>query len=213
MEMIGNGCFYGSGIKEMTLPRTLKGVGKDVFGRCYNLRAIRLEGDREADLAGVGVSCSVRIILPSVTFPGGASLEDLRQTKSVVIPDGVERVGAYWFRRSEVESVEIPASVREIGEEAFYGCSGLKQVVFAAGSRLESIGVRCFCSTGLERVVIPKEVGEIMGGAFYECRDLKEVAFEEASKLGRIGNRCFSETGIERISVPGSVETIWEKAF
>ena len=45
--------------------------------------------------------------------------------KNVVIPDGVERVGAYWFLGSGVENMEIPAGVREIGEYAFYNCRHL----------------------------------------------------------------------------------------
>ena len=38
----------------------------------------------------------------------------------------------------------IPASVREIGTEAFYGCKELEEVLFSEDSQLEIIGVRSF---------------------------------------------------------------------
>ena len=68
------------------------------------------------------------------TIVDGMRVWDLRKCKHVVIPEGTEKIGNYWFCDSEVESVEIPASVREIGAYAFYKCKSLKRVVFAEGS-------------------------------------------------------------------------------
>ena len=46
--------------------------------------------------------------------------------KNVVIPEGTERIGNCWFWGSEIKSVVVPVSVREIGADAFYGCKNLK---------------------------------------------------------------------------------------
>ena len=64
--------------------------------------------------------------------------------KDVVIPNGVKTIEDWWFKNSEIENVEIPASVREIEAEAFRDCSNLTPVTFAEGSRLEKIGAGCF---------------------------------------------------------------------
>ena len=48
----------------------------------------------------------------------------------MVIPEGVERVGNNWFCGSEVKSVTISVSVKEIGIGAFGKCKNLKEVVF-----------------------------------------------------------------------------------
>ena len=69
---------------------------------------------------------------------------DLRKQKDVVIPDGVEKIGSYWFWDTDVENVLVPASVRELGIDAFHGCEKLKSVTFAEGSRLETIRRGCF---------------------------------------------------------------------
>ena len=107
-----------------------------------------------------------------------AKLLDLRGCRHVVIPGGIEKVGKRWFWRSEIESVEIPTSAREIGADAFFKCKCLKSVVFAEDSKLEKIGAGCFSKTGIEKITVPKNVTEIKEGAFYQCRKLKEIVFE-----------------------------------
>ena len=48
-----------------------------------------------------------------------------------MFPDGVERIGCYWFANSDIESVQISVSVREIGREAFCECTRLREISFA----------------------------------------------------------------------------------
>ena len=57
---------------------------------------------------------------------GGQRLWDVRKLKHVAILGGTETIGTYWFYGSQIESVTISASVREIGEYAFCQCKYLK---------------------------------------------------------------------------------------
>ena len=75
---------------------------------------------------------------------GNVSLWDLRGLKEVVVPEGVTKIGDRWFSQAAVTKVFIPASVREIGTEAFYGCKELEEMLFPEDSQLEIIGVRSF---------------------------------------------------------------------
>ena len=63
----------------------------------------------------------------------------------------------------------IPASVKEIGTDAFCYCMQLKCVTFADGSRLEKLGECWFANTGLEKIVIPKGVKELQKSVFSDC--------------------------------------------
>lgn len=65
---------------------------------------------------------------------GNEKVWDLRNFKQVVIPAGIERIGNHWFWGSEIESITIPVSVKEIGTDAFCNCKKLKGVAFAEGS-------------------------------------------------------------------------------
>ena len=127
----------------------------------------------------------------------------------MVIPEGMKIIGNHWFCGSEIASVEIPASVREIWVDAFFICKKLKSVVFAEGSQLEKIGSGSFCHTGIEKITIPKDVEEIQEHAFRECRNLKEAVFEAGSALKKIGNHELNScTNLKNIRLPDGLETI-----
>ena len=46
--------------------------------------------------------------------------------KEIISPEGTEKIGNHWFWGSGIESVTVPASVKEIGADAFYKCKSLK---------------------------------------------------------------------------------------
>ena len=46
--------------------------------------------------------------------------------------------------KSFIFSVTIPASMKEIGDEAFFSCSALTEVNFAPEGSIEGIGARAF---------------------------------------------------------------------
>lgn len=129
------------------------------------------------------------IVLPADITVGCSSPRDVRKWKHVVIPEGIERIGQKWFMDSGVESVVIPASVREISANAFRCCKRLREVVFEEESALTRIG----------------------GNAFDGCSSLTKIDLPEG--LARIGDRCFSEGGLEEVVLPASVRMVEASAF
>ena len=79
-------------------------------------------------LSHTGMPSSVQII--SVSVSGKVGIKDLRSLKDVIIPEGTEKIGSYWFWGSGIESIRVPVSVEEIGICSFYGCKGLIEVIF-----------------------------------------------------------------------------------
>ena len=73
LERIGNECFRGSGIEEVTLPGTLREIGTGVFYECDNLRMIYVEDGCEASLADAYVPDSASIVPRLQALVGGAS--------------------------------------------------------------------------------------------------------------------------------------------
>lgn len=51
LEVIGEQCFWASGLEEMTLPRTLRMVSEDAFCCCGSLKRIYVEDGCEANLS------------------------------------------------------------------------------------------------------------------------------------------------------------------
>ena len=112
----------------------MKEIASDAFKNCDYLKNIYVKDGCAASFVCTEIPDSVVVgPLPEVMV-GSVRVWDLRSSKEIVIPDGAERIGNCWFWGSGVESVEIPASVREIGADAFGNCKTLKKVTFAEGS-------------------------------------------------------------------------------
>ena len=101
--------------------------------------------------------------------------------------------------------------VTNIGNHAFFGCSGLASVVIP--SSVTSIGISAFlyCS-GLTSVVIPSSVTSIGDHAFCNCSNLTSI--DISSSVTSIGNDAFSGcSGLNSVKIPSSVTSIGNWAF
>jgi hypothetical protein len=100
------------------------------------------------------------------TIENGVLLKYMGDSKDVVIPDGVAKIGANAFESCEsLTSVEIPNTVTEIEDYAFQSCKSLTSVEIP--SSVTKLGTCAFCScTALTNVEIPDSVSEIGPNAF-----------------------------------------------
>lgn len=132
--------------------------------------------------AGVKV---VNILPPSlekVSFRGvpeeiGKSAFAYTKISSIVIPEGVKKIGSYAFN-GELEFVVLPSSIEEIPYRAFRGAS-LKEVTIPEG--VKKIGGEAFIGCKeLESVTLPSSIKEIGSRAFNGCSNLKEIIIPES---------------------------------
>lgn len=124
---------------------------------------------------------------------------------SVIIPSEVNGytvteigIGAF-FRKTNIETLELPATLKKINTTAFIGC------------------------TGLQSVYIPKSVNTIGIAAFGECTALTELTVDPDNKTfvsldGLILNKSKSKVicaapGLSSYNIPSSVSTIGGSAF
>ena len=96
----------------------------------------------------------------------------------MVIPEGVQNIGGYWFANTDIESIEIPSSVRYLGVDAFHGCQMLKRFTFSAGSNLQEIGAKCFSNSGIETITLPGALQVIGDKPFDGCDSLITIYVE-----------------------------------
>ena len=120
-------------------------------------------------------------------------------------------------------SVAIPASVEVIENGAFYNCTNLSTVTFAAGSSLKTLGeinslldtydFGAFYGTALTSIALPKSLELIGEDTFRCCTSLKKVTFESSSALHTIGRAAFYQCALTSIKFPAATTSIGEKAF
>ena len=132
--------------------------------------------------------------------------------KSVVIEDGVTRIGSHAFMRcSSLTDVNIPNSVTSIGSSAFYDCSSLKKINIP--NSVTSIGADAFFEcTSLVEVNIQDGIVTIAEGAFCNCSSLKQI--DIPNSVTRIGEDAFNGcASLTEIIIPDGVTSIGEAAF
>ncbi len=107
----------------------------------------------------------------------------------VQIPDSVKIIGEGAFAKSKLMSVVLGGGVREIGTQAFVGCSELTNVVL--GRMNESMSD----DAGILGFSVLETIGE---SAFRECKKLEKI--EMPSSLKTVGSYAFRDTDMYKIA-------------
>ena len=80
----------------------------------------------------------------------------LKQLETINIPETVKRIGSYAFYScSKLKEVALPSNLEEIGEYAFARCNGITSITLP--TTLKVIGERFLESTSIENIYIPGE--------------------------------------------------------
>ena len=171
--------------------------------------------------------------------------EDGYYVGSIIIPSRLDMymytvvgiLNRAFFDCSRLTSISIPPTLRDIGTDAFKGCTGLTTVTFNAegcGSPSESsdawfkdcplttlvIGDKvrsipdfiAYNQTGLKTLSIPNTVIKIGQGAFEGCTGLTSLTIPKL--VTKIGEGAFKDcTGLTSVTIPNSVTNISGKAF
>lgn len=156
------------------------------------------------------------------------------QIRKVVIEKGITSVGCYSFMKCKnLESVQLPNSLKVIGNYAFNECGALKEIkipdsverifsdAFALCEKLKSVQLSknltkldddVFRGAGLTKIVIPDGVKSIGYRTFFFCRDLKEVTLP--NNLQYIFSWAFEEcASLTAVTLPDSLEYIGGATF
>ena len=115
------------------------------------------------------------------------------------IPSNVTTIASGAFGYSKLEKINIPSTIEEVGAEAFYGSTGLKEV----NINLKNISYIMFCRcTNLEKVIIGENVESIAERAFDSCTKIVQLTYlgtiEEWNNIVK-GKTWKQNTGIEKI--------------
>ncbi|MDR1526634.1 MAG: leucine-rich repeat domain-containing protein [Dysgonamonadaceae bacterium] len=158
---IGTRAFYGcSSLTNITIPGSVYSIGDGAFNGCSRLTAIDVSENNTAYASANGV------------------LSNKAKSYLIRYPEGKQDA-----------SYNIPHSVTNIREEAFYDCIGLTSVTIP--NSVISIGDKAFAGcSGLTSVSIPNSVTSIGGNTFSVCSSLTSVTIPES--VTSIGNYAFS---------------------
>jgi hypothetical protein len=163
------------GYNEIILPNSVRSIPKAAFSNSQTAKVVLNEG-----LKSIGDMAFFNSAIQEIVFP--SSLEqmeenifyycrnlkkaDLSQTKLTKLP-------ASTFVYAGVEEVLLPATLKEIGAQAFLKTSQLKTIEIP--ENVKTIGLEAFRESSVTTVKLPNGVTTMAQRAFYYCPELAEV--------------------------------------
>lgn len=231
ITQVGSGAFYYcSNLTTVNIPVSAKEFGTKVFYDCDALVNVNYAGnigdwvqinfgeDGNPYKLSKAINCNGNVIdfKGTLVIPDGVTrigtyvfnwTEDLDE---VVIPNTVTEIGEFAFFYSDITKLHIPSSVLTIKKNAFESCGDLVDVVIDYG--LQTIEEEAFswCSK-LTTFIMPDSVITLGEGAFNNSYRLKNVTL--SNSLTRLEQSILKDTAIEYIYIPTSVTFIADKAF
>ena len=109
----------------------------------------------------------------------------------VVLPEGIEKIGAYAFANlTGLEEMVLPSTLEAIEYGAFYGCTALQKITFSGENNLKIINKSAFENCDLQDTVDLSAACMISDYAFAGNTDLKGVTTGDA--LLSVGEYAFA---------------------
>lgn len=132
---------------------------------------------------------------------------------TVTLSQSLEKIGDYAFAFTDITSIILPDSVKEIGNGAFRRCYQLSSLTVGENSQLETIGSEAFaeCPLDLSEIQLPKGLQRIKSEAFWYGSFQEEVTFSD--QLQELGLRAFGRTctGLNTVYFTGDAPTITDE--
>ena len=213
-------------LERLELPDSIREIGENAFCDCTSLERINIPAWLEKIPAQCFSKCTS---LSQVTMGVNIKPSELsNRIKRIAIYSGVTVIpGRFFADCCSLEALELPDSIREIGEEAFCGCSSLEGINIP--SKVQVIPARCFkgCSA-IKAVVLSEGIREVGDWAFSECTGLSNLTYYGNSEISNnIGLpdgavvyvskdypfAVFSGKSVVRIGVPSATASAAKKSL
>lgn len=227
LTSIGDGAFNSTALASVTIPASVTSIGVNPFVG-GSLQTIRVaEGNQKFKAVNkMLVECKDSKPYKVISYPcnGGESADVPDQVeiignssfassgvKNVKVSDKVKTIENSAFSQSKLEMIDLPGSLLEIGDSAFYRAQKLKAV--DVPGRVTTIGQNCFsqCSA-LAEVILGGDLISMGNSAFSQCTKITEITLPD--KMTSIGTRAFYNcTGLKELTFPNSITKIGDNVL
>ncbi len=178
-----NAFYGCSGLIRFTVPKTVTDIGTGAFSECSGLVTFIIEEGSELETIGddlfkndrklmqANIPITVKNTVMKGTFYGCESLTGINP-----LPDGLKEVGeGAFYGCKALESIVIPKGIEKIGAQSFYGCEKL-EISDIKFDYLTEIGERAFFGCARLSGIKGESVQTLGAEAFFGCSSLAELS-------------------------------------
>lgn len=169
---------------------TIDGLTYTVTGEVYGSYTVSVTGFDNS---------TVNVVIPETVNIGGTEY-----TVSA-IPKSEES----FYKNENIESINIPGTVKSIEMLAFNSCKSLKEVILNEG--IEMINTGSFAKCALESITFPKSLKTLNAFAVQNCTALKDVYINSDVEIK--GSAFSGDTSLENVYCYSSNITFASAAF
>ena len=229
--------YCGQGRTSISIPNSVTEIDPNAFEGCSRLTSFIVSADNpnfscenglilnkeKTSILHCGPGVTSVSIPNSVTEIYDRAFEDCSKLTNFIVDDDhpnfacengllLNKDKSVLLRCGEaLTSITIPNSVTEIGNSAFYSCTGLTGITIPNSVTRIGRSAFAYCES-LTSITIPNSVTEIGNSAFYSCTGL--IGITIPNSVTKIGRSTFDScTGLTSITIPNSVTKIGEGAF
>lgn len=199
---ICDSAFSNCELKSISIPNSVRTIGKNAFSNCWNLESIDLPD--------------------SVVSIGESAFSGCTNLKSVHLSWYVLSIGDYSFSNCpNLKLINIPKSVTTIGVNPFCGYRNTRLKINSNSSRylfdreflIDDVEKRLISYFGQgTRICVPYSIKYIGDCAFYGCETITQVTIPDT--VVSIGSCSFQGCkSLQTINIPISVSSIGEASF
>ena len=224
LESIGKNAFVATKLTSFIVPASVTKLGESIFADASSsvkstLKTLYLPVNISAEsyagvikgasaLTDVGFGEDGKAAPQEMTIENGVVYDKEKSTIVFVMPES----------RATLTSLEIPASVTAIRDNAFKGITALTSLTFASAADGEEekplvIGMYAFSGTGITSVTLPKRISEMGSYVFSACKTLKDVGFEKGFACPLPDYAFMNCIAIAQVTIPGDIVTLGRTVF
>lgn len=115
-------------LETVVLPESIKRIESDAFSGCSNLKSVNLPDGIEFFASSAFNECPAVETEDNVSYLGKWCLSNSSFDKVITVREGTEHIAAYAF--SDLEYIELPVSLKSIGEMALWDCFNIKKIEY-----------------------------------------------------------------------------------